>query len=148
MNRRTTLSAVLTAVMALACGLPANANEAPTDAQIRTRSEALEVAGAFSNDEFILRDGHLWGTLSPDKATVVQVNLYAGNQYWFVAAASPEAERLSVSLYGEDGKPVTYEPYQDGARAAAGFSPSVSGPYYVRITGTKAADFCLLYSYK
>ena len=145
MIRRTLFAAALALALA-----PLQASEQATDAQIKTRSEALEVAGAFSNDDFILRDGHHWGTLAPGKAAVIQVNLFAGNHYWFVAAASEEAKQISVALYGEDGKPVAYEPYTDGAKAAAGFSPSVSGPYYVRITGAEEAPatFCLLYSYQ
>ena len=121
-----------------------------TDAQVQTRSAALEVAGAFSNDGFKIRDGHWWNTISPKEPKVIQVNLYAGNQYWFVAAASPEAKRLTVTVYDETGKPMPIEPYLQANQAAAGFSPTVSGPYYIRISEPEGepATFCLLYSYK
>ncbi len=123
-----------------------------TDAQVQTRAAALQVAGAFSNDGFKIRDGHWWGSLTPKEPKIIQVNLYAGNQYWFVAAVSPETKGLKVAVYDETGKPMATESYQQDGRAAAGFSPTVSGPYYVKVT-TEAAEgepvtFCLLYSYK
>lgn len=125
---------------------PLAAEDQPTDARIAARSQALEVAGAFSNDDFILRDGHQWGTLEKEKPAVIQVNLFAGNHYWFVASTSPRNGSPTISVYGEDGKALPYEPYQSEGSAAAGFSPRVSGPYYIRITG--AGDYCFLYSYK
>jgi hypothetical protein len=46
--------------------------------------------------------------------------------------------------------PVRAETYQDGARAAAGFSPDASGTYFVKVDqrGDQNPVFCLLYSYK
>ena len=121
-----------------------------TNEQVQTRSAALEVAGAFSNEGFKIRDGHWWNSISPKEPKVIQVNLYAGTQYWFIAAASPEAKKLTVTVYDETGKPMPTEPYQQGNQAAAGFAPTVSGPYYVRISEPEGdpATFCLLYSYK
>jgi hypothetical protein len=123
---------------------------APSDADVQARASALEVAGAFSNDGFKIRDGHWSGKLTAKESKIIQVNLYAGNQYWFVAAASPEAKRLTVTLYDETGKPVASQPYENNAQAAAGFLPKASGPYYVRVEETEGepASFCLLYSYK
>jgi len=121
-----------------------------TDASVAARASALEVAGAFSNDGFKTRDGHWIGPIRAKKPKVVQVNLYAGNQYWFIVAASDGAKKLAVSIHDEKGEPVEFHPYRDQGRAAAGFSPEISGPYYVRIEeeeGTPAV-FCLLYSYK
>ena len=36
---------------------------ADTDAEVNARKNALDVAGAFTNDGFKLRDGHWCGTL-------------------------------------------------------------------------------------
>jgi hypothetical protein len=123
---------------------------APTDDEVTARRVALDVAGAFTNDGFKLRDGTWTGVVEPGKMKIIQVNLYAGNQYWFTVGAAPAAKKLKVTVYDEMGKPMEAEPYQDASVAAAGFSPQTSGPYYVKITeldGTKAA-FCLIYSYK
>jgi hypothetical protein len=121
-----------------------------SDDQVNARNVALRLAGAFSNDGFKLRDGHWMGSFAPGKAVIHQVNLFAGNEYWFSLGAMDKAKKVSVSVFDEAGKPVAYEPYQDGASAAAGFSPAVSGPYLIKVElldGAPAA-FCLLYSYK
>ena len=57
------------------------------------RAVALDVAGAFSNDGFKLRDGHWAGTLAPNESKLLAVNLYAGNQYWFSAGATETGKR-------------------------------------------------------
>jgi len=120
------------------------------DALVAVRASALEVAGAFSNDGFKTRDGHWIGPIRAKKPKVIQVNLYAGNQYWFTAAASEGAKKLAVSIHDEKGAPVQFQPYRDQARASAGFSPDISGPYYIRIEEEEGdpAVFCLIYSYK
>jgi hypothetical protein len=45
---------------------------------------------------------------------------------------------------------MTAEGYEDEEKAAAGFSPVVSGQYFVSISAPEAtgATFCLVYSYK
>lgn len=138
---------------ALMC-LPVRAATAPeSEGQVAARETALEMAGAFSNDGYKIRDGHWAGALQPRQAKVVVVNLYAGNQYYFSLGASDKARKVSVAVYDEAGKPVAgEEKFQDPdkIRAAAGVSPVASGPYYVsvQIVEGEAADFCLLYSYK
>ena len=126
------------------------AHAATEDDRVATRADALELAGAWSNDGFKIRDGHWTGELLPAEPKRVQVNLFAGNHYWFSAATAARAKEITVAVFDEGGKPVATEPYADGARAAARFSPKVSGPYYVQLTtkeGPRSA-FCLVYSYK
>ena len=83
------------------------------------------------------------------ESVLVQVNLYAGNQYWFsVATADPKTD-VTIDLYDETGKLVKTDPYADAHRAAAGFAPEASGPYYVRIENPgPPAVYSLIYSYK
>ncbi len=128
---------------------------ADTDGATAARVLALDLAGAFTNDGFKLRDGHWSGVLAPGKeGLVLAVNLYAGNQYYFTVGASDKARKLAVTVCDEAGKPVAgLQSYQDPDRtlAAAGISPPASGPYFVRlqmIEGTGPAEFCLVYSYK
>jgi len=122
---------------------------ASTDGEVEARRVALELAGAFSNDGFKLRDGVVVGTLEKGKPKIVQVNLFAGNEYWFSLAGAGEAKKLAVTVFDETGKKLDTEPYQEGA-TAAGLSPGVSGPYYVKVELLEgaSASFCLLYSYK
>jgi len=122
----------------------------PVEGDPTARSKALELAGAFSNDGYKIRDGFWSGDLEKGKPRILEVNLYAGNEYWFEAAAIPKAQKIAVSVFSEKGKPVDYQTYQDGPVAAAGYVPTVSGRYYVKlilVEGEKS-QFCLLYSYK
>jgi hypothetical protein len=122
---------------------------AETDAEVQARKDALDVAGAFSNDGFKIRDGHWCGVLKPRDHALVAVNLYAGNQYWF-SAATAEPSRIAISVYDESGKQVTTDSYNNGERAAAGFSPTNSGQYFVSVDLVEGdgGTFCLVYSYK
>ncbi len=123
---------------------------AATDGEVEARRVALEVAGAFSNDGFKLRDGVWAGTLESGKPQIVQVNLYAGNEYWFALGATKGAKKLAVTIYDETGAKVESERYQDAATAAEGFSPDASGPYYVKVelSEGESSSFCLIYCYK
>jgi hypothetical protein len=123
---------------------------AETDAEVRARKDALDIAGAFSNDGFKIRDGHSCGVLKPHNHALVAVNLYAGNQYWFSAAAAEPPKKIAVSVYDETGKQVTTESYNNEEKAAAGFSPANSGQYFVSVdlVEGEAGSFCLVYSYK
>ena len=121
-----------------------------TDAEVQARKDALDVAAAFSNDGFKIRDGHWCGVVKPHDHSLVAVNLYAGNQYWFSASATDPARKIAVSVYDEAGKQVTTESYDNGDKAAAGFSPPSSGQYFVSIDLVEGeqSSFCLVYSYK
>ena len=123
---------------------------AETDVEVQARKAALDLAGAFSNDGFKIRDGHWCGTVKPHDHALVAVNLYAGNHYWFSVGATEPAKKIAVSIYDETGKQVTTEGYNAGEKAAAGFSPTNSGQYFVSVdlVEGQAGSFCLIYSYK
>ena len=123
---------------------------AETDAEVRARKDALDVAGAFSNDGFKIRDGHWCGVVKPRDHALVAVNLYAGNQYWFSAAVEEPAKKIAVCVYDENGKQLTTESYNNEEKAAAGFSPANSGQYFVSVdlVEGEGGTFCLVYSYK
>ena len=121
-----------------------------TDAEVQARKDALDLAAAFSNDGFKIRDGYWCGIVKPHDHSLVAVNLYAGNQYWFSAGATEPAKKIAVSVYDETGKRVTTESYDNGERAAAGFSPTSSGQYFVSVDLLEGeqSSFCLVYAYK
>jgi len=123
---------------------------ADTDAEVNSRKNALDVAGAFTNDGFKLRDGHWCGTLKAQDHALIAVNLYAGNQYWFAVGAADPAKKIAVNIYDETGRLLTTEHYEGGDRAAAGFSPNDSGQYFVSVDLVEggSSSFCLIYSYK
>jgi len=123
---------------------------AERDSEVEARKTALDLAGAFTNDGFKMRDGHWCGTIKPHELALIAVNLYAGNQYWFSVGAIDPAKKIAVNLYDEAGKQVATENYNSGEKAAAGFSPTNSGQYFVSIDLVEgaASSFCLVYSYK
>ncbi len=123
---------------------------ADTDAEVNARKNALDVAGAFTNDGFKLRDGHWCGSLKAQDHALIAVNLYAGNQYWFAVGAADPAKKIAVNIYDETGRLLTTEHYEGGDRAAAGFSPNDSGQYFVSVNLVEggSSSFCLIYSYK
>src|SRR3954468_21736069 len=110
------------------------AARAESDKEVQAHRAVLDLAGAFSNDGFKIRDGHWTGTLKPKDNVVVAVNLYAGNQYWFAVGAVEPAKKVDVAVYDETGKLMESENYQEGSRSAAGFSPTASGQYFISIT--------------
>ncbi len=123
---------------------------AETDEQVAARNAALELAGAFSNAGFKIRDGHWSADIRSGEARILQVNLFAGNQYWFSVGATQNARKMKVTVFDENGKMVESQSYANGPMAAAGFAPSASGPYYVRVEEIEGepTTFCLLYSYQ
>jgi len=125
-------------------------SRADTDAEVDARKNALDVAGAFTNDGFKLRDGHWCGTLKPQDHALIAVNLYAGNQYWFAVGTTDPAKKIAVNVYDENGKLLTTDHYDGGDRAAAGFSPTDSGQYFVSVDLVEggSSSFCLIYSYR
>ncbi len=134
-------------VTLLAAVLPARAD---TDKEVEAHKAVLDLVGAFTNEGFKIRDGHWSGTLKPKEHALIAVNLYAGNQYWFAVGAVAPAKKVEVAVYDEAGKQVTTENYSEGERAAAGFSPTSSGQYYISVglLEGKESSFCLVYSYK
>jgi hypothetical protein len=134
-------------VIAIAVSVTARSD---TDAEVQARKDALDVAAAFSNDGFKIRDGHWCGIVKPHDHSLLAVNLYAGNEYWFSASATPPGKKIAVSLYDETGKQMTTESYDNGEKAAAGFAPPSSGQYFVSVDLLEGeqSSFCLVYSYK
>jgi hypothetical protein len=123
---------------------------AETDREVQAHKTVLDLAGAFANDGFKMRDGHWTGLIKPNENALIAVNLYAGNHYWFSVGAIEPAKKIEVALYDETGRRVTTETFNDGDRAAAGFSPTNSGQYYVSVGLLEGneSNFCLVYSYK
>ena len=138
--------AILFSVIVVA-GVPLRAE---TDDEVEAHKLVLDLTGAFTNDGFKLRDGHWTGMVKPREHALIAVNLYAGNQYWFSVGTTDPAKKIGVNVYDESGKLLTTEHYDGGDRAAAGYSPSDSGQYFVSIDllDGNASSFCLIYSYK
>ncbi len=143
--KRPIICSLLLGAFAINC-----ASAAEADKEVEARKVALELAGAFSNEGFKIRDGHWAGAVKNGERALVAVNLYAGNQYWFSVGSDDQSAQVAVQLYDEGGKPLAAEDYHGEATAAAGFSPTISGQYFVAIAPSEptAGTYCLVYSYK
>jgi hypothetical protein len=141
------LLSVFTLIVALSAIVVLRAD---TDAEVRARKDALELAGAFANDGFNIRDGHWCSVLKPHEHAMIAVNLYAGNQYWFSVGTVEPVKKAAITIFDETGKQVTTESYSNEEKAATGFSPENSGQYFVAIDLVEGQEgsFCLVYSYK
>jgi len=145
------VTATVTCVTAQEPAPPKAATPQPTPADATVaRSRALELAGAFANDGYKVRDGFFSGALEKGKPVFLQVNLFSGNEYWFSAAANGPARKISVDVFDAKGRPLEGETYKDAGTAAAGIVTKKSGPHVVRVelTDGDKSDFCLVYSYK
>ena len=141
------LIAILFTGLTFFCG---PALRAETDEEVEAHKLVLDLTGAFTNDGFKLRDGHWTGVIKPQEHRLIALNLFAGNQYWFSAAANTKAKKIALRVYDENGKPVTTEMYNSGDKASAGFSPINSGQYFIDLSLVEGepTTFCLVYSYK
>ncbi len=120
------------------------------EAAVSARSRALDLAGAFANDGYKVRDGSWTGAIQKDRPLLLEVNLFAGNEYWFSAASASPAAKLVLSVFDEQGRLLDGETFSDAGTAAAGIVPAVSGPVIVRLALAEGdrSEACLLYSYK
>lgn len=126
----------------------------PTEA----RRMALELAGAFQNDGFRVRDGEWGGSLSKGDPRFLRLTLFAGESYWVIAATPTQGAILRVTLYDAQGKALKTEQWKDegreiGSRCAVGVAPDQSGKYFASVelietSGDLPAEFSLIYAYK
>ncbi len=131
---------------------------APADF-VESKRHALDLLGGLVNHGFRVRD-EIWEiSLRPKKKELLQLTLFAGNQYWFAASASAPAQRLKLALYDNDGSPVALDLWKDdhsisGARMAGGVVVSRSGNYYVGLElleeegAREAVPASLVYAYQ
>lgn len=121
------------------------------DIAVATRSRALELAGAFSNDGYKIRDGYVTRLVSDTQPFTLEVNLFAGNEYWFCAASDIQPQRrIEVAIYDRNGAILDQQRYDDGSRFAAGIEPVRSGRYFVqvRVLEGPPTPVTLVYCYK
>lgn len=120
------------------------------EAAFLARSQALDLAGAFTNDGYKIRDGFWSFILTHGNPHILIVQLFAKNEYWFSGAAPHSGKRIKLEFFDEKGIPVEIKTYGGDGTVAAGLVPQMSGAYFIRasITEGKPVPFCLVYSYK
>lgn len=121
---------------------------------------AFDLSGPLINDGFRNRDGAWNVFLMPGEISLLELTLFEGNQYWFVAAAAAPAKTLKITCYDHEGHPIKLDSWKEsntpqGARSAAGFLAPKSGSYFVGLSipsvgahETQKVEASLIYAYK
>jgi len=119
-------------------------------ADAAARSRASEFAEGVTRDGYTLRDGSVIRNIDSASPLTIEVNLFAGNHYWFCAAASTPTDKLSIAVLNEKNEPLDTLRFAKGSTVAAGIMPKSSGRHFVRIAleGDEKARVCFLYLYK
>ncbi len=125
---------------------------------VESKRRALDLLGGLLNHGFRVRDEVWEVSLRPQKMELLQLTLFAGNQYWFAAAAPVPARRLKLALYDDRGNPIPLDLWKDdhllpGARVAGGLVVDHSGNYYVGLESfeddeEKIVPASLVYAYQ
>ena len=81
---------------------------------------------------------------------LIEVHLFAGNDYRFSSANLDPSSQLRVSIFDSWGYPAGQEYSGNASCATAGISVIRSGKYFIRLVMTEGdkADTCMVYSYK
>lgn len=140
----------------IACSVPLAANDSkpsPVDWSenpLCSRSRALENIRPFRGEGYQLRDGYWTGLLKHGTPLILDLHLFAGNDYWFSAANCDASTRLKLSLFDAKGQPAGSVPLAEPSRATAAISVARSGRYFLRLELTEGdkAETSMVYSYK
>ena len=111
---------------------------------------ALELAAGNEGEGYQVHDGFWSGTLTKAEPILLEVYLFAGNDYRFSAANLGAFSQLKLSIFDAWGYPAGQEYSGDSSCSTAGISVIRSGRYFIRLVmmeGDKA-DTCMVYSYK
>lgn len=129
---------------------PSPAAATQKDKEPLLRARVLEFAGALGNEGFKVRDGFWIAHLESGAAARLAVNLFAGNHYWFCAAAPERSPESKISLFDPQGEPVKTKDHKAADLAAAGVTATTTGRYVVQVenAGGAAVDICLVYLFK
>ena len=114
------------------------------------RSLALELAAGNVGEGYQVHDGFWSGTLTKAEPILLEVYLFAGNDYRFSAANLDTFSQLTLSIFDTWGYPAGQKYSGDSSCSTAGISVIRSGRYFIQLVMTEGdkADTCMVYSYK
>ena len=141
-------------LLSLAASAPAETPAKTASAEENTasglRPRIYDLAGVLGNEGFKVRDGAWMGSMKGDKPKRLAVNLFAGNEYWFVGATSEPGEVPAISLRDPAGRPAETVRFDKDGIAAVGVTAAVTGRYILEFRGSAAGsrEFCLIYLFK
>jgi hypothetical protein len=115
-------------------------------------SFAYEAATPFVRQGFVFREDAWGGDLGEFDQKAVSVQLFRGNQYWFVAATDQRNSVVTVHIYDSDGTIAESKYWQKGRFSGAFIEPKRTGTFWAIITVEKSAEertpWALIYGFK
>jgi len=144
------VAVLLSSVATVSAETPAKTASAEENAASGLRPRIYDLAGVLCNEGFKVRDGSWMGSLKGDKPRRLAVNLFAGNEYWFVGATSEPGEIPAISLRDPSGRLVEAVRFDKDGVAAVGVTAAVTGRYIIEFKGSASSsrEFCLIYLFK
>ena len=122
------------------------------------KQRAHEDVKIICKDDWKIRASDSVFSLTPKMPRIIQVTLFSGNQYCFMASSPPPALALKISIFDSTGHEVKSDVWKDHlptpqAKASVKFLATESGTYFVKLTlakshGMTPAECTLLYGYK
>lgn len=122
------------------------------------KERAHQDAKMICKDDWKIRASDALFSLTPKTTHVIQVNLFGGNQYCFMASATPPALALKISVFDSNGHEVKLDTWKDNlatsqVQASVKFLATESGTYFVKLTlvkshGMTSAECALVYGYQ
>lgn len=114
------------------------------------RRLALELAAGSAGEGYQIHDGFWSGTLAKNVPALIEVYLFAGNDYRFSAANLDFYSQLRLKIFDSWGYPAGSEYLGNSSCASAGIFVIRSGRYFIQLVMSEGdnADTCMVYSYK
>lgn len=136
--------------IAILLASPVVAQAPPTDDVLQSRANVIELAHAFTDEGFIVRDGFWRTELKPGEEQICGLQLFANVDYWICLGAGVNAE-VDMALFSSGALPVpVHERIQEPSRAAIRVRPKRSGTFYLKLRSVRGEGgrVCVTYCYK
>lgn len=115
-------------------------------------SFAYEAATPYVRQGFTFREDAWGGDLGVGDKKAVRAQLFAGNEYWFVAGTDVRNAVITVAIYDADGKLASKESWKRGRFAGSFITPTKTGAYWAIITVERSPEertpWALVYGFR
>jgi len=97
-------------------------------------SFAYEAATPYVRQGFTFREDAWGGDLGMGDKKAMRAQLFAGNEYWFVAGTDVRNAVITVAIYDADGKLASKDSWHRGRFAGSFIAPPKTGAYWAIVT--------------
>lgn len=115
-------------------------------------SFAYEGAEPYVRQGFTFREDAWGGDLGVGERKAVRVQLFKGNDYWFIIGTDKPKARVSVYVYDFEGRLVSRDHWHRGRFFGAFVSPIRTGAYWAIVTVERSTAertaWALVYGYR